>query len=263
MKSGDFRRNFGQFELWPMLFEKAWAKLHGSYEATAGGWTDDAMNYLTGGVCRTIDFHSEDAEASDCKAEWAELVELTADQGDFPLFLSCTLNNDADKDKMESEGLITGHAYSVMEAVEAKGEKVICLRNPWGAFEWNGKFSDGSKEFDRIRDELKRQVADDLVDGADDGSFWMGFDDFKTYFWEVGVCDPWELGVLSEVSPDGAGMDVEIDAARGEWMQGVSAGGMKESRTFSHNPTFDLTAAGEEISIALYQVRFNPILIPF
>ena len=52
--------------------EKAAAKLHGSYEATAGGWTDDAMNYLTGGVCRTIDFHSEDAEASDCKAEWAE-----------------------------------------------------------------------------------------------------------------------------------------------------------------------------------------------
>ena len=258
---GEWRPIFAQrpadrkeFELWPMLFEKAWAKLHGSYEATAGGWTDDAMNYLTGGVCRTIDFHSEDAEASDCKAEWAELVELTADQGDFPLFLSCTLNNDADKDKMESEGLITGHAYSVMEAVEAKGEKVICLRNPWGAFEWNGKFSDGSKEFDRIRDELKRQVADDLVDGADDGSFWMGFDDFKTYFWEVGVCDPWELGVLSEVSPDGAGMDVEIDAARGEWVQGVSAGGMKDSRTFSHNPTFDLTAAGEEISIALYQM---------
>ena len=29
-------------ELWPMVFEKAWAKLHLSYEATAGGLTHDA-----------------------------------------------------------------------------------------------------------------------------------------------------------------------------------------------------------------------------
>ena len=33
-----------------MLFEKGWAKLHGSYEATASGDTGDALNYLTGGL---------------------------------------------------------------------------------------------------------------------------------------------------------------------------------------------------------------------
>ena len=37
-----------------LLFLKAWAKLRGSYEATAGGYTDDALNYLTGGLCSTI-----------------------------------------------------------------------------------------------------------------------------------------------------------------------------------------------------------------
>ena len=40
----------GQKEIWPMLFEKGWAKLHGSYEATASGDTGDALNYLTGGL---------------------------------------------------------------------------------------------------------------------------------------------------------------------------------------------------------------------
>lgn len=160
-----------QFELWPMVFEKAWAKLHGSYETTAGGWTGDALNYLTGGVCRSIDFHSETAEETDCRDEWQELVDLTDDQGDFPLFLSSTLNNDAQKEEMEVTGLITGHAYSVMEAVEVRGQKVVCLRNPWGQFEWRGAFSDSSPEFQRIRNDLLKLVSRDLVDGEDDGSF--------------------------------------------------------------------------------------------
>ena len=40
------------------------------------------------------------------------MVELTDDQGDFPVFLSATLNNDANKEEMEADGLITGHAVS-------------------------------------------------------------------------------------------------------------------------------------------------------
>lgn len=243
----------GDLELWPMLFEKAWAKLHGSYEATAGGWTDDAMNYLTGGVCRTIDFHSEAAEANDCKAEFADLVELTDDQGDFPVFLSATLNNDANREEMEQSGLITGHAYSVMEAVLLQqGERLVCLRNPWGRFEWKGAYADDSREFAEVRSELRRKVDPELVDGQEDGTFWMDFDDFRTYFWEVGVCDPWELGVLSGINQDG--MDVEIDACRGEFVQGESAGGMKGSRTFGCNPSFDVVCAGSELSLTLYQI---------
>ena len=35
-------------ELWTMIFEKAWAKLHGSYESIEGGETEDALQYLTG-----------------------------------------------------------------------------------------------------------------------------------------------------------------------------------------------------------------------
>ena len=31
-----------------MIFEKAWAKLHGSYESIEGGETEDALQYLTG-----------------------------------------------------------------------------------------------------------------------------------------------------------------------------------------------------------------------
>ncbi len=44
----------GEKELWPMIFEKAWAKLHLSYEATAGGLTEDAASYLSAGVIRRV-----------------------------------------------------------------------------------------------------------------------------------------------------------------------------------------------------------------
>lgn len=49
-------------------------------------------------------------------------------------------------------------------------------------------------------------------------------------------------------------MDVEIDAVRGEWVQGLSAGGMKGSRTFESNPSYDVSCASDELSLTLYQV---------
>ena len=53
-----------------MVFEKAWAKLHGSYEATAGGQTCDALNYLCGGIVRHIHCHVDNED------EWQQLLSL-------------------------------------------------------------------------------------------------------------------------------------------------------------------------------------------
>lgn len=36
----------------------------------------------------------------------------------------------------ELGGLVSGHAYSVIQVKEYKGIKLLNLRNPWGNFEW-------------------------------------------------------------------------------------------------------------------------------
>ena len=42
-------------------------------------------------------------------------------------------------------------------------------------------------EFAEVKSELRRLVDEELVDGQEDGTFWMDFEDFSTYFWEVGI----------------------------------------------------------------------------
>lgn len=107
---------------------------------------------------------------------------------------------------LEQEGLVAGHAYSVIQAKEvtntskldvggvklsapqmgaAEKFRLVQLRNPWGTFEWKGAWSDKSKLWKKYP-LIAKQVK--FVD-ADDGSFWMDFQDFKEYYTRVNVCD--------------------------------------------------------------------------
>jgi Calpain family cysteine protease len=85
------------------------------------------------------------------------------------------------------DGLALGHAYSVLRAVEAVGEdnkrvRLVLIRNPWGkrdsegAGEWNGPWSDGSKEWTPYW--MKKL---DYKFG-DDGQFWISYQDIFTKF---------------------------------------------------------------------------------
>ena len=39
---------WGNNSLWVPLFEKAWAKMKGSYESSVNGWTQNPMRAITG-----------------------------------------------------------------------------------------------------------------------------------------------------------------------------------------------------------------------
>ena len=49
-------------------------------------------------------------------------------------------------------GLIAGHAYSLTAALKTNtGAKLVCLRNPWGQVEWEGKWHDEDECWDEVR----------------------------------------------------------------------------------------------------------------
>ena len=102
----------GEYELWVMVMEKAFAKLHGSYEAIAGGHTEDALNYLSAGKVASFDFET-DPDA------WDLLISALArgqQNEDRMVFLSASirpeLSDPANAAALQELGLCTGHAYT-------------------------------------------------------------------------------------------------------------------------------------------------------
>jgi hypothetical protein len=60
---------------------------------------------------------------------------------------SLDLKPSPENEGLTVNGLIAGHAYSVLRAVEYKGKRFLVIRNPWGKSEWTGSWSDGAKEW--------------------------------------------------------------------------------------------------------------------
>ena len=169
-----FSRSNGN-ELWVLLLEKAWAKIHGSYENIDGGLTKDVLQDLTGAPCEVFSHDDEDL--------WNKIV--SSNEQNFLLTASAG-NTRASQALLEQMGLIGQHAYALLEAkavqTEEAEEKLVKLRNPWGNKEWKGDWSDKSPKWTpALRRELK-------VTDRDDGSFWMSLEDFTHFFSFVTVC---------------------------------------------------------------------------
>ncbi|KZT25342.1 cysteine proteinase [Neolentinus lepideus HHB14362 ss-1] len=163
-KSLYFASSGTENETWVPLIEKAFAKLHGDYDALNNGWTCDAVESLTGGVSNCFYLH----DILDTDRFWKEELLKLKEGAEKDRVFSCVILNSA-------LGLWEDHAYSIMEAIEHKGRRFLKIRNPWGQDEWTGPWSDGSKEWTR-----ELHPSDIGHKFGDDGEFIMEYKDFLT-----------------------------------------------------------------------------------
>ena len=245
----------GEKEVWALIFEKAWAKLHRCYEATAGGRTADTASYLSAGTLRTVDLGRADGDED----EWERLHSVAnPPDGVSYVFLSCAVRGGEAAQEAASVGLVTGHAYSILKMHQAaSGSKFVRVRNPWGQHEWCGRFSDKSADWTpALRAELG------FVD-EEDGTFFMLWEDFIKYFGAVELCDPTALASLSAegaLSPDSV---CKVVSFVSHWVSGHTAGGGPRCATFRFNPTVLLTATQDgPCELTLFQPDVRPNFDP-
>ncbi|XP_022086070.1 calpain-B-like isoform X2 [Acanthaster planci] len=221
-------------EFWSALLEKAYAKLHSSYEALKGGNTLEAMEDFTGGF----------SESHDLKKAPKNLFKIMFDAYNHDSQMGCSI--DANPNEIEAKldnGLIKGHAYTITDvrrvAIPGYGStkpvRLIRIRNPWGQKEWNGRWSDNSSEWRSIPDSERRRLG--LVT-EDDGEFWMEYTDFIREYNRVDIChlDPTKAPGGKRKSKKW--VTNEID---GRWQKHTSAGGCRNfPDTFWVNPQIEM-----------------------
>ncbi|XP_062614294.1 calpain-9-like [Saccostrea cucullata] len=227
-----YLRSSDKQEFWPALFEKAYAKCYGSYENISGGLTNWALQDLTGGITETHQVY-----------ENPRLIQRILDVSMTNASLIGTFistNMTQGQRRRLSNGLVTGHAYSVTgyAQIPVKNGMIILirLRNPWGHFEWNGAWSDGSPHWGALSQEVLQKLK---PTNSEDGEFWMSFVDFSNIFTMLEVC---HLGPECWKCEPFIQHRKSWGAAVGhrEWRVGYNAGGAASSPLLWHNNQFYL-----------------------
>ncbi|KAM5337255.1 calpain-3 isoform 6-T6 [Glossophaga mutica] len=230
-----FTKSNHRNEFWSALLEKAYAKLHGSYEALKGGNTTEAMEDFTGGV-------TEFFEIKDAPRDMYKIMKKAIERGSL---MGCSIDTivPVQYETRMACGLVKGHAYSVTGLEEAtfKDEKVklVRLRNPWGQVEWNGSWSDGWKDWGFVDKDEKARLQHQVTE---DGEFWMSYDDFIYHFTKLEICN-----LTADALESDKLQTWTVSVNEGRWVRGCSAGGCRNfPDTFWTNPQYRLKLLEED-----------------
>ena len=165
------------FEIWPLLIEKAWAKVNGGYQNIINSWPIDFFRALTGSACDVL-IH-EDLSNDEL------FHELNFADKNNGLCISLTKN----RNDVTIKGLINHHMYILVETEKIEIEKnnilFLCkFSDPTGETEWGGDWGEKSKLWN---EEIKKKINSNKLE-LKKGEFWISIEDVKKYFLRSDIC---------------------------------------------------------------------------
>ncbi|XP_011495120.1 PREDICTED: calpain-C [Ceratosolen solmsi marchali] len=238
-------------QFWPALLEKAYAKLHGSYEALKYGTLLDGLSDLTGGITENIAIRQD---PTGCGRALATLLDMTS-------LITCTVSNSQQQIRNSAEKLANGiqiginyrlYAIERVETFSGEAVQLVKLRNPLGpGGEYVGAWARGGLEWDEVppveRDRL-------IVRNMADGEFWISYSDFVKTFTHLEV-----VHLDAETSRDEPSFHSkqtwQMKLYQSSWRRGVTAGGCRNNQeTFHINPQLHLILSEmDEVVVSLNQ----------
>ncbi|KAF5900262.1 calpain-3-like, partial [Clarias magur] len=230
-----FTRSRNQNEFWSALLEKAYAKLHGSYEALKGGNTLEAMEDFTGGV-------TEYYEIVDAPKEIYNIMRKALERGSL---MGCSIDAlvPSASETKTSTGLVRGHAYSVTGVEQGQQQdcrdtriRLVRIRDPWGvAPPPSCKCNDWTQLASSEQDKQK-------LEPVEPGEFWMHFEEFQQNFTKLEICN-----LTPDALQDDELLKWTVSVNEGRWVRGCSAGGCRNyPDTFWTNPQYRLRLTEED-----------------
>uniref|UniRef100_A0A1V1FIW2 Putative calpain 3 n=1 Tax=Reticulitermes speratus TaxID=60591 RepID=A0A1V1FIW2_9NEOP len=238
-------------QFWPGLLEKAYAKLHGSYEALKYGTLLDGLADLTGGITESISIRQD---PTTCGRMLSKLLEMTS-------LITCTVQTTSTQIRNQLEKLANGihigtnyRLYAVERVETFSGEPVqlVKLRNPMGpGGEYVGAWAREALDWDEVPPQEQERLA---VRHMADGEFWISYSDFVKTFTHLEV-----VHLDSDTSRDEPSLHHkntwQMRLYQGAWQRGVSAGGCRNNPdTFHINPQLHLILSEmEEVIVSLNQ----------
>ncbi|KAM9543813.1 calpain-10 isoform 4-T5 [Guaruba guarouba] len=239
---------------WLPLLEKAYAKVHGSYEQLWAGQVADALVDLTGGIAERWTLKSPGRNME--KEKSGIVLEKDVFRRLMNLKEQCVISCSVLDSRQGASELGEFHAFIVIDMLnlsEVSGKEIFLLRirNPWGRRCWRGPWCEGGQGWSQ----LDPVVASKLLSQIQEGEFWVDEEEFFREFDEITMGFPVnEEGQLQSLST--GKVLYHSQNLFGSWVRGQSAGGCRNNSSFPTNPKFWLRVCEKsEVCIALLQKR--------
>nr|XP_018901638.1 PREDICTED: calpain-5-like [Bemisia tabaci] len=281
-------------EFWAALLEKAYAKLHGSYEALRESSLSDILVDTTAGVSQVIDLKGEEYMSNEDK-RWELFETLISENNDHSIICFTIASSEEEEIGLRTDlGLKIGLAYHVTDVRKVylgesglrtlfKGrEKVAMVRlrdasdNQWKAGSRRSSAKGAPTEYAYSTAQLTRlrsknaswaQVKNDEFQRIglavqSKNEFWIPFEDLMSQFTQLTICRLFANNLFA------APIHQWFEAsARGEWTTGVKwtsadkAGGSLDPETLFRNPQY-LFILKEETDIVVQLMQWSPDIPP-